>query len=132
LKDSSWFDEAYCLNYDTESFFQPELEDHIIQSFCSKCPVKKQCLDYALASRNIYGVWGGIHPLDLRKALCLDIYDRATGEDPICPKCHSKNVVLDKAKKTSNFVMCKSCGLSWKSAVRLKIMAKKDDYEDEE
>jgi len=28
-------------------------------NLCKKCPVQKLCLDYAISSREPYGIWGG-------------------------------------------------------------------------
>jgi WhiB family redox-sensing transcriptional regulator len=39
---------------------------------CGQCPVKAECLAYALDSREAYGIWGGLDPderRDLRRSL---------------------------------------------------------------
>ena len=32
------------------------------RKLCNSCPVAKQCLDYALANREEFGMWGGKSP----------------------------------------------------------------------
>lgn len=131
MNDSSWFDEAFCLGEDTDSFFEKDLQPALIQNFCSKCPVRKECLNYGLESQNIFGVWGGVRDGDLQKALGLDVYCRTTGLDPVCPKCHNKTVHVYAKTRTTNTVVCPECGLTWTSAARMKITMRSDDYADD-
>lgn len=44
-----------------ETFFSSNLDDQIevAEEYCSECPVKIQCLEYALSLNIIDGVWGG-------------------------------------------------------------------------
>lgn len=72
LADLSWQDNAACLGMYQESgedlFFPPFSEGRIpagqaarvreAKKVCATCPVKKQCLRYALRN-NCTGVWGG-------------------------------------------------------------------------
>lgn len=41
-------------------FFDNEESNTIAKKICSTCPVRKQCLEYALAIRPSDGVWGGL------------------------------------------------------------------------
>ena len=51
-----------------ELFFHPWGErdpsrgrrDRAAKAICAGCPVMRQCRDYALATREPYGVWGGL------------------------------------------------------------------------
>lgn len=61
-----WEQRAECRNYPTSMFFPSDKGDgtdnsHVAKakSICAVCPVQRQCLDYALANRIAYGVWGG-------------------------------------------------------------------------
>lgn len=59
-----WKDEALCLDYDTNIFFekyedQPELR-LAVDKLCSECPVKKECFAIGITGKE-YGVWGGIY-----------------------------------------------------------------------
>ncbi len=57
----AWEDEARCNAYDPEIFFAPRARsERRAKAICGKCPVTAQCLDYAVASRMDFGVWGGL------------------------------------------------------------------------
>lgn len=57
-----------CRGEDSELFFHPEGErgpsrvnrEAAAKSVCARCPVLLQCREHALASREPYGVWGGL------------------------------------------------------------------------
>lgn len=54
------FDGVPCLEVDPDLFF-PELGEspEPAKRLCRGCPVRLQCLDYALRHRERHGVWGG-------------------------------------------------------------------------
>ena len=39
------------------------------RKLCNKCPVRQQCLEYALANREEFGMWGGLSPQQRNKIL---------------------------------------------------------------
>ena len=57
-----------CRGEDTELFFHPEGErgpsranrEAAAKAVCATCPVLLACREHALASREPYGVWGGL------------------------------------------------------------------------
>ena len=55
-----WMEEAACKGQPTETFF-PHAGSSIFRAraLCLGCPVRSQCLDYALADYELSGVWGG-------------------------------------------------------------------------
>jgi WhiB family redox-sensing transcriptional regulator len=60
-----WWESAACLEADPELFF-PVAEhgpgkDEIARAkeVCAACRVRRQCLQFALATRQMHGVWGG-------------------------------------------------------------------------
>ena len=58
-----WMDEARCTGM-TDLFF-PEVGDsggsvEKAKAVCSTCPVKRECLDFALDNSFMYGIWGGM------------------------------------------------------------------------
>ncbi|WP_328952791.1 WhiB family transcriptional regulator [Kitasatospora purpeofusca] len=64
----NWQLEGACRGVDSSIFFHPanergnaakEREQHA-KSVCARCPVRVQCRRYALATREPYGVWGGL------------------------------------------------------------------------
>nr|WP_238346880.1 WhiB family transcriptional regulator [Nocardiopsis dassonvillei] len=56
----SWQDWAACQDSPTEDFFGPGGED-AAKKLCAVCPVRNDCLDYAINRPEPYGVWGGLN-----------------------------------------------------------------------
>ena len=66
-----WMERASCHAYPVELFF-PEAGDskQIIKEakkVCADCPVRKDCLNYALGFENLPGIWGGKTQRERRK-----------------------------------------------------------------
>jgi WhiB family redox-sensing transcriptional regulator len=62
LREEGWKKESNCQGLDTEAFFPVsrgayEYKD-MLAKVCGACPVKQQCLDYAV-KYNLLGWWGG-------------------------------------------------------------------------
>ncbi len=65
----SWQDKAACTDMDVLLFFgrdgEPRAEREIreakAKAVCKLCPVRVQCLDYALGNSIRYGIWGGLN-----------------------------------------------------------------------
>jgi len=63
-----WRDRALCAQVDPETFFPPKGgSTREAQDICSRCPVKAECLEYALANDERFGVWGGVPESRRRK-----------------------------------------------------------------
>lgn len=66
--DWDWQVDAACRGLDTSNFYHPENErgpsrarrERNAKAICAKCPVINNCLRWALAAREPYGVWGGL------------------------------------------------------------------------
>jgi WhiB family transcriptional regulator, redox-sensing transcriptional regulator len=60
-----WRSAAACLSADPELFFPissagPSLGQVArVKAICAECQVRRKCLEYALAEKQIHGVWGG-------------------------------------------------------------------------
>ncbi|HVL06570.1 MAG TPA: WhiB family transcriptional regulator [Acidimicrobiales bacterium] len=60
-----WRDQAACRCCDAELFFPAGntgvAVDHIraAKSVCQRCPVQRACLEFALATKQEAGIWGG-------------------------------------------------------------------------
>lgn len=60
---------ANCLDADTKIFFSAKLKDRATAlSLCNACSVKSECLDFALRTESVDGIYGGLLG-DERKAL---------------------------------------------------------------
>jgi WhiB family redox-sensing transcriptional regulator len=56
----AWHDEAACRALGPGTFFPGSDESlNIAFAVCARCPVKVECLDYALGDPSLKGVWGG-------------------------------------------------------------------------
>ena len=64
----SWQAKARCHEADPEIFF-PERggSSRAARAVCSNCPVLDECLRYALANREQFGIWGGTSERERRK-----------------------------------------------------------------
>jgi WhiB family transcriptional regulator, redox-sensing transcriptional regulator len=64
----SWQYKAACGGVNTQLFFGPDGEtrqerenrETKAAAVCASCPVRAQCLDYALRNSIRYGIWGGL------------------------------------------------------------------------
>lgn len=61
----SWRSQARCLGSDPEMFFpiggsgKPLAQTKVAKAMCMGCPVQERCLQYALETNQVTGVWGG-------------------------------------------------------------------------
>lgn len=64
----SWRAGAACRGVDPNVFFPlSEEEAGPAKAICATCPVRDQCLDYALDTRQGDGVWGGLTEVERRR-----------------------------------------------------------------
>ena len=68
LTDPRWSDDALCAQTDPDAFF-PEKggATRDAKRVCTSCDVKAQCLAYALATDQRFGVWGGLSERERRR-----------------------------------------------------------------
>jgi WhiB family transcriptional regulator, redox-sensing transcriptional regulator len=70
---ASWQTEAACLSADPDLFFPisttgpAEKQIARAKRICARCAVRRECLDFALAHDQMYGIWGGTTPDDRRR-----------------------------------------------------------------
>ena len=66
--DQPWADDALCAQTDPEAFF-PEKGASVreAKAVCTGCIVRAECLDYALANDERFGVWGGLSERERRR-----------------------------------------------------------------
>ena len=63
-----WQEQALCAQTDPEAFF-PEKGGSTREAkrICVGCEVKAECLEYALASDERFGIWGGLSERERRR-----------------------------------------------------------------
>lgn len=63
-----WMDRAACNAVDPEAFFPHQHANaNQARAVCAGCPVREQCLDYALDTGQRHGVWGGLSERERRR-----------------------------------------------------------------
>lgn len=83
--DAGWRSQGACLTADPELFFPlssagPSLYQLAeAKKFCGRCPVRSECLDFALSTQQVHGVWGGTSEQERRQLLAA----RASGLRPV-------------------------------------------------
>jgi WhiB family redox-sensing transcriptional regulator len=67
-EELSWQEQALCAQTDPEAFF-PEKggSTRDAKKICMSCPVRGECLEYALAHDERFGIWGGLSERERRR-----------------------------------------------------------------
>src|SRR5699024_215552 len=67
-EEESWQERALCAQTDPEAFF-PEKggSTREAKKICTGCEVKAECLEYALANDERFGIWGGLSERERRR-----------------------------------------------------------------
>jgi hypothetical protein len=59
-----WKDDALCLEYDTNIFFEKYEDDELLRpavdKLCYSCPVNKECFAVGITGKE-WGIWGGVY-----------------------------------------------------------------------
>lgn len=63
-----WQERALCAQTDPEAFF-PEKggSTREAKKVCTRCEVRGECLEYALANDERFGIWGGLSERERRR-----------------------------------------------------------------
>lgn len=66
--DWSWVDDAACVDHPEPWIFFPEARTSTTvndaaraKAVCNRCPVRAECLDYAIEHNEMHGIWGGMN-----------------------------------------------------------------------
>jgi WhiB family transcriptional regulator, redox-sensing transcriptional regulator len=72
---SAWQGFAACRGEDAVYFYAPNYfekraeknaREAVAKAYCARCPVRDECLDYAMATREAHGIWGGLNEMERR------------------------------------------------------------------
>lgn len=68
LNDQPWAADAMCAQTDPDAFF-PEKggTTRSAKAVCRACPVRAECLNYAIEHQERYGIWGGLSERERRR-----------------------------------------------------------------
>lgn len=70
-----WQNKASCRGHSAAIFFAPThferkearaARERQAKAVCASCPVRKECLNYALRIREPHGIWGGLNETERR------------------------------------------------------------------
>lgn len=78
----------------------------------AECPVRFKCLQYALDTMQINGIWGACDEYELRRTLGVNAHGEPArrARAPRCPYCLNRKLEKDETKGNIN---CLQCGLHW-------------------
>jgi len=66
----AWLDRGICAQIGGDMWF-PDKGDRqdvaACKKVCAGCPVRRQCLDWALETCEMFGIWGGLTSMERRK-----------------------------------------------------------------
>ena len=72
--DSRWRDDAACRNTDPDLFFPVGTSSEALEettaamALCRRCPVREQCLEFAMVTNQQDGIWGAMSEEDRRRS----------------------------------------------------------------
>jgi WhiB family redox-sensing transcriptional regulator len=67
---TDWFDDAACRDADTATFFpSSDAAAEKAKAICATCPVREECREYAVTTRQPDGVWGGLTAIERHRLI---------------------------------------------------------------
>lgn len=113
--DLTWQEQGACVGLDPALFFTERVEgagtdNAEAKKVCARCEVRVDCLDYALATREMFGVWGGKSERERRRI-------RRMGAHPTSLK--AANEALADMPHITSLALGKRLGITDQSADRL-------------
>ena len=78
MVEVSWRVFGKCRGENAVHFFPPshferkdekDAREGAARALCAACPVRAQCLDYALTVQEPHGIWGGMNEVERRRLL---------------------------------------------------------------
>jgi WhiB family redox-sensing transcriptional regulator len=127
----SWQKDAVCgrpENREKQDFFFSSKTDEKYQAknMCYSCPVRRDCIKYALETKQIWGIWGGRDEGEIRRTLSVSWNGQESRRHrpPQCPYCNARTsklqtIVADVPGggrwKTMKLVNCTECDFTWRS-----------------
>jgi len=68
LRRAAWVDRSACRGVDVNRFFPHRGEPvDTLKAICRGCPVRADCLDYAMVNVERHGIWGGLSERERRR-----------------------------------------------------------------
>lgn len=95
----AWQDDAACKGIGLELFFAEKTEEGLLRDakrICNGdgridgCPVREQCLDYAMDTHEQFGVYGGLSPRQRARLRTQRHRDAGTLGTKVCQICYTR------------------------------------------
>ena len=92
VQTRTWWDLAACRGQDATPFFAPAYferraeklgREAVAKAICQRCPVREDCLELALSTRDPHGVWGGMNEMERRALLRARARDTAEHREAV-------------------------------------------------
>lgn len=129
--DLSWQVDGLCAQSEhaeyRDFFFSNDPgERYAAKNLCFQCPVRRDCVKWALENKEIWGVWGGRDENEIRRTLSVNADGEEIRRDryPQCPYCSArtsrlKTYIADNPAggrwTTMRLVECLDCNFVWRS-----------------
>lgn len=127
----NWAERGECAKPENEhlkdNFFSPSAEKRYeAKNLCFTCPVRGDCIQWALENKELWGIWGGRDDNEIRRTLSVDAEGNEVrrGRYPQCGYCGARTSKLETKTidlpgggrwTTARVVWCTDCGFEWRS-----------------
>lgn len=131
IESPDWHEDAECAKpvnriYIDNFFANKPAQQWEAKKLCGECPVRAECLKWALEEKQIWGIWGGLTPKKIRRTLSVNWEGQEMRHKrfPLCPLCQAKTDSLTSKTvnrpsrgrwSTMKIVECLDCGFNWQS-----------------
>lgn len=131
IESPDWHEDAECAKpvnriYIENFFANKPAQQWEAKKLCGECPVRAECLKWALEEKQIWGIWGGLTPKKIRRTLSVNWEGQEMRHKrfPLCPLCQAKtDALISKTVNrpsrgrwsTMKIVECLDCGFNWQS-----------------
>jgi WhiB family redox-sensing transcriptional regulator len=131
IDKEDWHEDAECGKPENKElipnfFANKPSKQYKALKLCEICPVKRECLKWALDTKQVWGIWGGLNYKQIRRTLSINWEGQEMRHNrfPLCPYCKSKTSSLATKTisrpnggrwATMKMVECSDCSFSWQS-----------------
>lgn len=112
---TDWHDEAACSGSNADLFF-PErgADQRPAKAICARCPVRLDCLEWALANGETSGIWGGLNERERRRGH----HDKRAHECPLTVTGSTAGVQRHRKLGQNPCKACRKEYNTWKASRR--------------
>jgi WhiB family redox-sensing transcriptional regulator len=131
IDKEDWHEDAECGKPENKElipnfFANKPSKQYKALKLCEICPVRRECLKWALDTKQVWGIWGGLNYKQIRRTLSVNWEGQEMRHNrfPLCPYCKSKTSSLATKTisrpnggrwATMKMVECSDCSFKWQS-----------------